>query len=109
MWIQTIRKGHDFKKVVIDFQANQATIFRNFLKANSLITLQCFYLIFSFLFFLVTWPKEIACDDSLKKISKSHHLALDHWKTDSLSLLTLTWPIRQEAVGLKEKISTKTR
>lgn len=44
-----------------------------------------------------------------KKISKSHHLALDHWKTDSLSLLTLTWPIRQEAVGLKEKISTKTR
>ena len=63
-----------------------------------------------FLFFLVTWPKEIACDDSLKKkISKSHHLALDHWKTDSLSLLTLTWPIRQEAVGLKEKISTKTR
>lgn len=44
-----------------------------------------------------------------KKISKSHHLALDHWITDSLSLLTLTWPIRQEAVGLKEKISTKTR
>lgn len=44
-----------------------------------------------------------------KKFSKSHHLALDHWITDSLSLLTLTWPIRQEAVGLKEKISTKTR
>jgi len=62
----------------------------------------------------VTRPKEIACDDSLKKNLKTSPSCINHWKTDSLSdslslSLSLTWAIRPEAVGIKKRKSPQKR